>query len=43
MNDQRLRYPWWTRRQFLKGSAAVVAGAYGLSPGFALAAEIPDK
>jgi peptide/nickel transport system substrate-binding protein len=34
---------WWTRRRFLKGSAAVVAGAYGLPPGFALAAEIPDK
>jgi ABC-type transport system substrate-binding protein len=43
MNDQRLRYPWWTRRQFLKGSAALVAGASGSSPGFALAAEILDK
>src|SRR5208282_2295369 len=43
MKDQCFRYPSWTRRQFMKGSAAVVAVAYGLSPGFALAAEIPDK
>jgi len=43
MNAPRLGNPWWTRRQFLKGSTAVVAGAYGLSPSFAFAAEIPDK
>jgi hypothetical protein len=43
MNALRFGDPWWTRRQFLKGSTAVVASAYGLSPGLALAAEIPDK
>jgi len=37
------RDPWQTRRQFLQGSAAFVAGAYGLSPSFGLTAEIPDK
>ena len=24
--------PWWNRREFLKSSAAVAAGTYGLSP-----------
>ena len=37
------RDPWQTRRQFLQGGAAFVAGAYGLSPSFGLTAEIPDK
>ena len=35
--------PWWSRREFLKSSAAVAAGAYGLSPSFALAAPVPEK
>jgi peptide/nickel transport system substrate-binding protein len=43
MNEPRFGRPWWNRRQFLQGSAAIAAGAYGLSPGFALTAEIPDK
>ncbi|MBV8133816.1 MAG: ABC transporter substrate-binding protein [Alphaproteobacteria bacterium] len=43
MNDPRLEDPWWTRRQFLRGSTAAVASAYGLFPGLAPAAEIPDK
>ena len=43
MNSPRSEDPWWTRRQFLRGSTAAVAIAYGLSPGFALAEEIPDK
>jgi peptide/nickel transport system substrate-binding protein len=43
MSDMRLDRPWWTRRGFLKGSAAAVAGAYGLSSDLGLAAEIPDK
>jgi ABC-type transport system substrate-binding protein len=43
MNDPRLEDPRWTRREFLRGSTAAIAIAYGLSPGFALAAEIPDK
>jgi ABC-type transport system substrate-binding protein len=43
MSDPRFEAPWWTRRSFLKGSAAAVAGAYGLSPGFAVAAAVPDK
>jgi peptide/nickel transport system substrate-binding protein len=43
MNEPRFGRPWWNRRQFLQGSAAIAAGAYRLSPGFALTAEIPDK
>src|SRR5258705_4556781 len=43
MSDPRLGRPWWSRREILKGGAAVIAGAYGLSPRLALAAEIPDK
>jgi peptide/nickel transport system substrate-binding protein len=43
MSDPRLGRPWWSRREILKGGAAMIAGAYGLPPGFALAAEIPDK
>ena len=31
---------WWNRRDFLKGSAAVVAAAYGLRPDWAMA-DIP--
>jgi len=42
MNDPRLPRSWWTRRGFLKGSAAVAAGAYGLSPGRVLA-DIPNQ
>ena len=43
MNDPRFGRLLLSRRQFLQGSATVVAGAYGLSPVFAPAAEIPDK
>jgi ABC-type transport system substrate-binding protein len=43
MNSLGLRHAWWSRRQFLKGSGAVVAGAYSLAPRFGLTAEIPDK
>ena len=43
MSDPRLGRPWRSRREILKGGAAVLAGAYGLPPGSALAAEIPDK
>ena len=43
MSDPRLGRPWWSRREILKGGAAMIAGAYGLPPGLALAAEIPDK
>jgi peptide/nickel transport system substrate-binding protein len=35
-------HPSWSRREFLKASAAA-AGVYGLSPGLALAAQVPDK
>ena len=34
--------PWWSRREFLKSSVAA-AGAYGLSPCFAMAAPVPEK
>jgi peptide/nickel transport system substrate-binding protein len=43
MRDPSFGRPWWTRRDFLKGSAAAVAGAYGLSPGLGLAEQVPDK
>jgi len=43
MRDPLLVHRCWTRREFLKTSAAAVAGAWGLSPGFGLAAAIPDK
>src|ERR1700736_4475013 len=43
MRDPNFGRPWWTRRDFLKGSAAAVAGAYGLSPGRGLAEQVPDK
>ncbi len=43
MNAPRFGRPWWSRREILKGGAAMIAGAYGLLPRFGLAAEIPDK
>ena len=43
MRDPRCARPWWTRRDFLKGSAAAVAGVYGLSPGLVLAEQVLDK
>jgi ABC-type transport system substrate-binding protein len=43
MKDPSFGRPWWTRRDFLKGSAVAVAGAYGLSPGLGLAEQVPDK
>jgi ABC-type transport system substrate-binding protein len=42
MKDPLFAHPNWTRRDFLKVSAAAV-GVYGLSPGFGLAGPIPDK
>ena len=35
--------PWWNRREFLKGSVAVAAGAYGLSPSFVMAAPVSEN
>ena len=35
--------PWWSRREFLKSAVAVAAGAYGMSPSFAMAAPVPEK
>ena len=43
MSDLHSLRPWWTRRDFLKGSAAVAAGVSGLSPGFGVAEQVPDK
>jgi peptide/nickel transport system substrate-binding protein len=43
MSDSRIGRPWWTRRGFLQGSAAVVAGIYGLPGRLSQAAEIPDQ
>ncbi len=41
MTDPRAARPWWNRRDFLKSSAAVAAGAYGMRWGLGHAAEIP--
>src|SRR5437870_5959602 len=44
MSDlHHLTPPWWTRRAFLTGGAAAVAGAYAIAPGFGLADQVPDK
>ncbi len=43
MNDPQFGRPWWTRRGFLQGSAAVAAGIYGLPGRLGHAAEIPDQ
>jgi peptide/nickel transport system substrate-binding protein len=43
MRDPRFGRPWWTRRDILKVGAAAMAGAYGMSPGFVLAEQVPDK
>ena len=43
MRDPSFGRPWWTRRDFLKGSAAAVAAAYGLSRGLGMAEQVPDK
>jgi peptide/nickel transport system substrate-binding protein len=43
MKDLRFGRPRWTRRDFLKTSAAAVAGSYGLLPGLVLAEPVPDK
>jgi peptide/nickel transport system substrate-binding protein len=41
MSNPRFVRPWWTRRSFLQGSAAVMAGIYGLPGRLGHAAEIP--
>jgi peptide/nickel transport system substrate-binding protein len=43
MSDPGFGHPRWTRRNFLKSSAAAAAGAYGLLPGLGQAAPVPDK
>src|SRR6201997_5071452 len=43
MSDSRTGRPWWTRRGFLQGSAAVLAGIYGLPGRLGYAAEIPNE
>jgi peptide/nickel transport system substrate-binding protein len=44
MPDMPAAGPWWTRRSFLRGSAAVTAAAaVGWPTRFTLAAPIPDK
>jgi peptide/nickel transport system substrate-binding protein len=35
--------PRWSRRAFLSGSAAAIAGGYGFAPGFGRADQVPDK
>ena len=43
MSDPRFARPWWTRRSFLQGSAAAIAGINGLAARLGHAAEIPDQ
>ena len=43
MSDPRFGRPWWTRRGFLQGSAAVIAGIYGLPGRLGHTAEIPNE
>jgi peptide/nickel transport system substrate-binding protein len=43
MTDTRPARPWWNRRDVLKSSAAVAAGAYGMRWGFGHAADIPHE
>jgi peptide/nickel transport system substrate-binding protein len=43
MSNPRFARPWWTRRGVLQGSAAVIAGVYGLPWRLAHAEEIPDQ
>src|SRR5437764_2838001 len=43
MSDAHFARQQWTRRGVLKGSAAVIAGAYGLPWRLAHAAEVPDQ
>ena len=43
MNDSSFGPPWWTRRRFLQGSAAAIAGVYGLPGRLGYAAEIPSQ
>jgi len=41
MTDPRATRPWWSRRDVLKSSAAMAAGAYGMRWGLGHAADIP--
>jgi peptide/nickel transport system substrate-binding protein len=41
MSDSRFTRPWWTRRDFLKGSAALAAGGFAMRWGPGQAADIP--
>src|SRR5262249_9770189 len=43
MSDARFGGPWWTRRGFLQGSAAAIAGIYDLAGRLGHAAEIPNE
>ena len=43
MNDPRFARPSWTRRGVLQGSAAVIAGIYGLPWRVVHAADIPNE
>jgi hypothetical protein len=37
------RRPWWTRREFMRSSAAVAAGMYAMRWANAMAADIPNE
>jgi hypothetical protein len=42
-SDIRFIRPWWTRRDVLKGGAALAAGAWGLSSRWSQAAAVPTE
>ena len=41
MTDPRATRPWWTRREFIRSSAAAAAGMYAMRWGLGQAADIP--
>ena len=43
MTDPRGTRPWWTRREFMRSSAAVAAGMYAMRWGLGHTAEIPQE
>jgi peptide/nickel transport system substrate-binding protein len=43
MNEPSFGRPWWTRRGFLQGSAAAIAGVYGLTGRLGYAAAVPSE
>jgi len=43
MTDRGGDRPWWTRREFMRSSAAAAAGMYAMRWANALAADVPNE